>query len=133
MEANTPSALARALPSLKTDSKRATAAGAVKGRGDAFDQTRGDQGRRADYKSAGNAGKGKNRKRQQEHAAVAEVIGDAAAEQQEAAVAEYIGADCPLQRGRRHPEFFLDCRQGHPNGGDVHGVKEVRGAQQRQR
>ena len=103
------------------------------GGGNALDQARGDERRGAVDETAGNAGEGKDGERPEEDATVAEEIGDAAAEQQEAAIAEYIGTDCPLQGRRLHAQLFLNCGQGHADGGDIHGVEEIGGAEQQQR
>ncbi len=63
---------------------------------------------------------------------MAENIGDTATEQQEAAIAEHIGAHRPLQHVGREPEFGLDGGEGDADGGNVHGVEEVGGAEQEQ-
>lgn len=63
---------------------------------------------------------------------MAKDVGDPAAEQQEAAIAEHIGADSPLQRCRLHAEFGLDGGKRNADGGDVHGVEKIGGAEQQQ-
>ena len=87
-----------------------------------------DQRRAVRREPAGQRGEPEHEQRHDEHAALAEVVGRAAAEHQEAGERDRVGVDYPLQFRRREAEAQLDRGQRDVDDAQVEDDHELRHA-----